>query len=309
MWLGFRISSTICLIPLVLLPLPGDTFSTSIFGIRFGSPKAPEDPCASAAEPERCHYDQAVNLLASMTTASSVSKELHIKSTAEQANAIVPAVETKLTPSPFLSLRVAGADAGREHAKSTPPPFGGVRITAATNADRERENRADLHAKEEQSVAILLALGALEGDDLPVQSLENATTHLEDALTQLQPGALTTFRMRRLAEAMNHHGPPKPAEQRAFEALSALEQVNWSPHSVVVDVIQDLQSTNKTKSISLFQWVQATNAASGGQLFILLVFVLGVLIIDTVRVAQDVAVIPQHQEQGYGAMGHTPVRH
>lgn len=288
--------------------MPRGTFSVFIFGIQFGTTKAPADPCATAAQPEKCHYNQAVLMLASMTSLASASKDVKevVEPVVERTTAVLPVIGTKSTL-PLVAGQRTGAAAtvvDKEHVQPIAAPFRSLRIAAATDTEKERAEQADLAAKEEQSFALLLALGALEGEDLPAYSLENATMQLEDVLDKVHPGALAAFRARRLAEAMNHHGPPKPAEQRASEALSVLEQVKWPLNSVVARVIQDLYSMDKPKPFSLFQWAEATNSASGGQVFILLVFVLSVFIID--RVAQDAVLLGQHQEQGYGAMGHTP---
>jgi len=282
-----------CITLLVLFPTPGGTFS-SVFGLWASTTKAPADPCASAVEPEKCHYNQAITLLASMTSAPSASKVPLTAPVLPKAAATLPVVVAQATPRASSVLRTTAA------VKSE--------TTAAANSGKGHEDRADLATKDKQSVAILMALGTLEGEDLPADSLESATMQLEDALDQLEPGALAAFRARRLAEAMNHHGPPKAAETRATEALVALQQVNWLPESAVAGAVRDLQSIEKPQPFSFLQWVQATNSESSGQIFVLLVFVVSILMID--RVAQDAALLPQYEENiQYGAMGHTPPLH
>lgn len=309
MWPGFRGPTGICV--LLLLPKPGDTFSVSFASLssRFRFPfwespkKAPVDPCASASEPEKCHYNQAINLLAHMNSVPSASQVPMQSSTHDTVNMIAPVFGSKATPHPPVALRATGvavkADGGKHHQNKVDPAATGPAAEAST--DKEYGHQLDPAIKEEQSVALILALGALEGEELPAHSLERATIQLEDELDKLQPGALTSFRARRLAEAMNHHGPPKPADKRASEALAALEQVNWSSSSVVTNVIRDLQSEEKSKSVSLFQWVADANAQSSGQLFVLFVFVLSIVIME--RWAQEAAFVPIHEELRYGAMG------
>lgn len=308
MWPGF--CSGICV--LLLFPKPADTFSVSFpflsgpfrFPLWESAATVPVDPCASASEPEKCHYDRAVNLLAHMNSVPSLEPPVPGK-----VNTIASVIESKMTPHPIVALRATGAaakaDAEKRHENQVDPPVKGVAVKA--DAEKEHGNQVDPAVKEERAVALVLALGALEGEELPAHTLEKATIQLEDELDKLQPGALATFRARRLAEAMNHHGPPKPADKRASKALAALDQVSWSSGSVVAHVIQDLQSKEERKPFSLFQWVTEANAQSSGQLFVLFVFVLSILIID--RVAQEAAFVPQYEEHRYGAMGHTPAIH
>lgn len=292
----FRMSHMICIVS--LLPTIGSAFSVAMFKFWDSSTKAPTDPCASAAEPEKCHYNQAVNMLAHMTAVPSASK---VPLTASIPENVEMDVIGRVTPEAISTV-----------APLIQRKVGSIAFLETTPAPRTKDTSAS--AKEEQSVALLLALGALEGEELPAPSLEKATIQLEEELNKLQPGALTAFRARRLAEAMNHHGPPKPAEKRASEALEALQQIKWSPNSAVTHVIRDLQPTEnleeKSKTFSLFQWVVEANAQSSGQLWVLFIFVLSLLMLD--RMANEVAMLPNPQpaeHHGYGAMGNAAVRH
>lgn len=280
---------------LLLLPKSGMAFSANMFAFWHSNTKAPTDPCASAAEPEKCHYNQAVNLLAHMTNVPSASKVPLTSSLSERIGMVMP--ETVSTLAPAMDSKAIPGSIG--FLKTTQAP-------ATKDTGKQHQDQLDPAVKEEQSVALLMALGALEGEELPAQSLEKATVQLEDELNKMQPGALAAFRARRLAEAMNHHGPPRLAEKRASEALAALEQVQWSRNSAVPDVIRDLQSKEKSKSFSLVQG--DADAQSSAQLWIVFIFVLSLLMID--KLANEVAMVPQHVEHhGYGAMGHAPVRH
>lgn len=287
--------------PLLLLPTPANTFLASIFGFGAGTTQAPTDPCASSAEPEKCHYNQAVALLASMGTAPAGSKLPQptlapvIGLVAPEAVNRMPDTLEKNIPHPFTGSGL--------RATTTPP--------AAVEAKEHEGHVTDSAQKEEQSVALLLALGALEGDGLPSSNLEKVTIQLENTLDDLKPGVLADFRARRLAEVMNHHGPLKPAGKRASEALAFLEQVRWPTNSAVVAAIRDLQSNANGKPISLLHGTshgfELANSESGGQLLILLFFAVSVFMLD--RVAQNAAMLPHYEEQRYGAMGHAAAVH
>lgn len=175
-----------------------------------------QDPCAYAANPEACHYDQAKQLLAQLSPQE-----------AQQS----PPQEA------FMEVDKTMRQQSRTESSSSDD----------LNADDdERVPDGGPMSKSENSelktMVLKQALDVLEGEAPASASLENATLQLEQQLEDIEPGAIEAFRSEHLAAAMNAKGPhPKP-RLRAAVAARLLSGAEWDGEGEVAGAIAKLEN-------------------------------------------------------------------
>lgn len=121
-----------------------------------------------------------------------------------------------------------------------------------------------------QAAALKLALEALEGRGAPPPQLDSVTQQLEDALENVEPGALSSFRSTHLAAAFNAVGEPPTLAQKAAAAQQALGGVVFPADSGVPVALDALRSvagpmaTLQAHGASLFAQVDSAISTMRG---------------------------------------------
>jgi len=234
---------------------------------------APMDPCASSANPELCHYDQAKALLAQMSPSQSPSQEALVQvdervrtvsnsdtqdvATSDTTNDA--ALNAALAKSGSVSTSGSTVSAGSAdldgHLDSTQDGSspGGEATSAGLDVDHAQDggNSPDHEALELKTMVLKQALDVLEGEAPAPPSLEKVTMQLEEGLEDIEPGALATFRSEHLAGTMNADRPPPSANLRATVAAHTLSAADWENDDEVVAAIEKLDQVGNHGSKSI----------------------------------------------------------
>lgn len=185
-----------------------------------------QDPCAFAANPEDCHYEQAKSLLTQLSPDQAAPMSPSEESLVEVTQDVKPE-STDLREATTADINVDSADDGD---------------TADINVD----SADDLQLKK---MVLKQTLDVLEGEAPASPSLENVTLKLEQELEDIQPGALEAFRKEHLAAAINSQERPPAAHLRAAVAANLLSAADWERKSEVPGAIAKLEHVAHRKRL------------------------------------------------------------
>lgn len=209
------------------------------------------DPCATAANPVQCHYQIGVALLAKLGVDTSGSEigNAPLKSALPQVSLIESPQENHqrlpaLQQSSVAPLSLAVQSEVPSSSRAAPDP-------------------------DKEVAALQGALEVLEAPGPAGSGLEEDIDELEDSLEDVRPGAVSSFRAQRLADAINRAGPPAATAERAAEAFHFLDAVSWPAESRVPAVAEHLRrvmTPSKPKAMSLLQRFEDTVTSWGAKL-------------------------------------------
>jgi len=226
------------------------------------------DPCSTAVDPVQCHYQVGVALLAKLGTDPSgplVANHLQLQPAAapvsllSKASSQVTQAFTQVSQAfDQLSNASSQVDDHQTQQAVQQPPMASSPLPASVASTPMSEQ-----AMQDKEVAALQgALEALEAPGPTTPALDEDIDELEDSLESLRPGALSAFRVQRLADAINRAGPPAAAEQRAAQAFHFLDAAQWAAGSQVPSITAHLRRVGASKphadKTSLLQTLEDT---------------------------------------------------
>lgn len=225
------------------------------------------DPCAFAANPELCHYEQAKSLLAQLSQSQDVNwVQSQLSQLAQQSpvsagasvvvsdkslvevNSDVRSVASSATQEIVSGPVTTAGSNGFTDVNVDPPAAGSLLarksttadlradpsgpVTIAASADHNADTPADESLSQDEdlqlkTMVLKQALDVLESGAPASPSLANVTMHLEEELEDIAPGAVDTFRSEHLAATINGEKSPPSLHLRAAVAARMLSAAEW----------------------------------------------------------------------------------
>lgn len=204
-----------------------------------------QDPCGSAANIELCHYEQAKSLLAQLSPSQDASppRDALVEVAQEVRSVVNPATQEIISGPATIAGSTGSADFSVEHNKNgSSSTHEATVVEPYVDPAKDDRSSSESDALQLKNMVLKQALDVLEGEAPASPSLENVTMHLEEALEDIEPGALDTFRSQHLAAAINAERPPPPATHlRAAVAARVLSMADWGNGGQVAADIAKLE--------------------------------------------------------------------